>query len=130
MKRLCLNCGKELTGRADQKFCDSLCRSQYHNIKKNESNAIRNRIITALNKNYRILSNLIASGRDCAELSEMEQLGFIPSCITSVVKGDKTHDEFVCYDITYCQTCSRIFDIRRNELLGLHLCSRLGNVID
>ena len=114
MKRTCLNCGKVLIGRADKKFCDSLCRMQYHNAKKNESCAIRNRIITALNKNYRILTNLLASGKDNAELSELEQLGFIPHCITSVIESDGPYGQYVCYDITYCQTRNRITNIKRN----------------
>jgi predicted nucleic acid-binding Zn ribbon protein len=30
-KRFCLDCGKPVKGRADQKFCKDLCRNSYNN---------------------------------------------------------------------------------------------------
>ena len=45
----------------------------------------------------------------------IEAMGFKPSVITgySKVKG---HNEFRCFDIKYCQSPNRIFNIRRMEL--------------
>ena len=57
-ERRCLECGEPLRGRADQKYCNDLCRNAYNNKKlSGSSNFIRktNRI---LKKNHAILEEL------------------------------------------------------------------------
>lgn len=34
----CLLCGNDLSGRSDKKFCNDLCRSEYHNRKRKREN--------------------------------------------------------------------------------------------
>lgn len=117
--KVCRYCGKEITGRPDKMFCNEKCRNAYHNPLKNKSCEVQGRTITALKMNYRILSSLIRSGRKSAELSELEQIGFRPYYMTAIIKGRQKHDEFVCFDITYRQTGTRVSQIRRNSLLDL-----------
>lgn len=126
MIRYCLNCGRELIGRTDKKFCSNKCRNAYHNAEKNSTNSVKTRVVSAINKNYGILYNMLKSGITSAEILELEQIGFRPCFITSERQGRRTHKEYACYDIIYCQTGSRIFDIRKSELLALHLNGSLG----
>ncbi len=52
----CLECGEQLHGRTDKKFCNDGCRNAYNNKQnKDVSNLMRN-INNRLRKNYRILS--------------------------------------------------------------------------
>jgi len=42
-ERLCLDCGEAIRGRADKKFCNDQCRSNYNNQLNNDShNLVRN----------------------------------------------------------------------------------------
>ena len=62
-KRKCLECGEELRGRSDQKFCSDYCRNTYNNrIDKESKNLIRN-TNNRLRKNYKALTELNKSGK-------------------------------------------------------------------
>ena len=63
MEKNCLECGEQLIGRVDKKFCSDYCRNTYNNkINKDSKNLIRN-INNRLRKNYRLLSELNTSGK-------------------------------------------------------------------
>ena len=56
--RECLECGDQLKGRIDKKFCSDYCRNSYNNkVNKDSKNLIRN-MNNRLRKNYKILSDL------------------------------------------------------------------------
>ena len=62
-KRKCLECGEELRGRSDQKFCSDYCRNTYNNkLDVDTKNLIRN-TNNRLRKNYKILTELNKSGK-------------------------------------------------------------------
>lgn len=124
MSNVCQYCGKELHGRPDKKFCDNRCRNSYHNLSKNEYSNIRHKTDNILKRNYNILSGLINRGITSVDILEMEQFGFRPSFVTTIRQGRQNYREFACYDIVYCQTSSRIFNIRRCGLLGSGLSGR------
>ncbi len=110
----CLQCGKVTYGRADKKFCSEACKNGYHNAKQQKSRLLRNRIQTALNNNYRILEDIVSSGKYSAELMPLEELGFRPSFVTGYTKVRYGHDVFRCYDISYSLSGSRLFKIRKD----------------
>ena len=119
----CLMCGNEIHyGRSDKKFCCDACRNRYHNNRSVEIRAYRNRVITALSVNYRILDTLIKQKKDSALLGELEEIGFRPCFITSCSKDRNGHKECSCFDIRYCQTAAKVFQIRRVSpwLLGFN----------
>ncbi len=58
ISRTCLECGCRLTGRADKKFCNDMCRNTHNNrLTAHKNNTIRN-INNTLKKNRRILDRL------------------------------------------------------------------------
>lgn len=123
MEKICIYCGKSISGRTDKKFCGAACRNAFHNREKNESRSVRNRIMTALNVNYRILDTLIREDVGSISLLDIERLGFRPSFLTACLIKRGGHNEHGCFDISYCQSSSRIFNIHRDSLLLVRLRS-------
>lgn len=113
-KQTCLDCGREFYGRKDKKFCSQNCKNHYHNHEGRNSKRLRNRVITDLASNYEILCNLIRLKMTSISLCDAEALGFKPAIITGYTKN-KGHNEFRCFDIKYCQSAMRIFNIGKVE---------------
>ena len=59
--RVCRECGDVLQGRADKKFCDDQCRSNYNNKANNNDIAEVRSINSILRRNRRILGAAISS---------------------------------------------------------------------
>ena len=58
MEKSCLQCGDQIIGRVDKKFCSDQCRNTFNNrLNSDASNIVRN-INNILRKNRRILQNL------------------------------------------------------------------------
>lgn len=111
----CLACGKELYGRPDKKFCDRKCKNDYHNSLIRDTRLLRNRIVTALSVNYRILEELLEEGRTSVSLEDLAAIGFNQNYITAHRRGRHQHEEYSCFDIRYYQSSSKIFNIRRGS---------------
>ena len=59
MKKLCLNCTKEFSGRSDKLFCSTTCKGQYNfQRRKGTKNAVKE-IDGYLQRNHEILSLLM-----------------------------------------------------------------------
>lgn len=114
-KGTCLECGKEFYGRSDKKFCSTACKNHYHNRTSDDKRLMKQRIFTDLSANYAILEKLLNMGLKVINLCDAEAIGFRSSIITGYSKT-KGHNEFRCFDIRYCQSPTRIFNIRRVEL--------------
>lgn len=57
-KRYCLECGKELTKRTNEKFCSSSCSASYNNRKKgSQTEVTKKKISESLRKYYKNISN-------------------------------------------------------------------------
>lgn len=111
----CLECGKELYGRADKKFCNASCKNRYHNRTMEDRRKMIQRMMTDLSSNYAILEKLLNTGIRVINLCDAEALGFRASIITGYSRT-KGHNEFRCFDIRYCQSPTRIFNIKRVDL--------------
>lgn len=81
--RHCLCCGTELDGRADKKFCNTYCRSQYHyQQSKKEEPDIYNHIKQQLNQNRKILAKYNKAGKAYVRESLLRKEGFNPKVFT------------------------------------------------
>lgn len=109
----CLECGDYMKyARPDKKFCSIQCKNKYNYEKHKQEKLIRTRIISALEKNHDILTNLLSQNRKTIRLSDIILLGFNSDFITSYRKH-RPHDEYCCFDIRYNMSCSRIFNIEK-----------------
>lgn len=110
----CLQCGKGIrSGRSDKKFCDALCKDEYHNSRKITTHKEIQRIDLALKKNRKILKQLFQPKVD--KLVEREVLlkaGFEFSFHTHYLVTKIKHNEFVfCYDYGYREVKNGLFQI-------------------
>ena len=61
-ERVCLNCGKPISGRADKRFCCSRCKNEWNNSLNGPARHRRNRVLGILDKNYQVLKMVLESG--------------------------------------------------------------------
>ena len=110
----CLECGDEIPygSRQDHKFCSESCRNHYHNDRRSYDRIVHQRVDNAIQKNYRILRHLLDVGLTQAGNDELFLLGFRREYKTSCTVTNRRM-ESRCYEISYRETGSRIFDITR-----------------
>ncbi len=115
-RSLCQECGAPVYGRPDKKFCCDSCKNRWHNRRARSSRLFRMKVMSALEKNYRILSDLLVRGTDKVEVSTLGQMGFDFYHITGYRKVRKSA-EMWCYDIRFTVTESVVKSIRKVEYL-------------
>ena len=109
----CLECGDEIGyGRPDRKFCSDKCRNRYHNRRNNPVSSARIKALNAIEKNYGILTTMLACGVSSASLTELEAAGFNPSSCSSCARCG-CHLELRCFDLSYLMSSSRIFRLKK-----------------
>lgn len=112
----CLCCGKDMTyGRSGRKFCSQQCRNTYHNRSKSHLQQAKMKIDGILERNYRILNDLVKMEVSQIPLEMALSMGFNPSFSTSFMR-QRTVTVASCYDIAYRISENRIFNIHRLTL--------------
>ena len=116
MAARCLECGNRLEyGRSDRKFCCDTCKNKYHNRGKTNHKAGKLKVMNAIDRNFRVLDNLLKLNISTIPLSDAACLGFNPAFVTSHAKNGR-HMEYCCYDIAFSLSETKIFNIRRLSL--------------
>ena len=111
-ERFCLNCGTRLVGRPDKLFCSARCKNCWHNRISGEEKRRRDRVLSILWKNYKILETMLELEESAPEIQALENAGFHPAYITGF-RRLKARNEFHCFDISYNKTETRLYNIRR-----------------
>lgn len=116
MKKKCLDCGSEIKGRADKKFCSDYCRNAYHNqVNKDSNNLIRN-TNNRLRKNYRILDSFtLKDGKTTTPKAKLLDKGFDFDFITSLYTTKKGTVYFFVYDLGYLPLDNDFYMIVKRE---------------
>ena len=100
--RICLECGESLQGRADKKFCDDQCRSNYNNKSNNNGLAAMRNINSILRRNYKILDAVITEdGKIKIPKGRLHDKGFNFRYHTHTYKTQKGNIYKLCYDYAY-----------------------------
>lgn len=103
-ENICVECGKELLGRSDRKFCCAECRTAFHNREYRRKNREILRINKILRKNHIILENALAHKRNICSTKYLYEEGFNFDYFTSL---DVLHyggmPKMVCYDLAYSE---------------------------
>ena len=99
----CRNCGKQVKGRSDKKFCNDYCRNYHNNQSKAEVNNYVRNINNALRKNRRILQELLPPNEDMSRMTKEQllQAGFQFRYTTHSYRNKKGSTYFFCYDYGY-----------------------------
>lgn len=97
----CPECGFELIGRSDKKFCSDQCRNTFNNRSKKDSNNYVRQINGLLRKNRRILEELNPNGKSKTNQGTLTQKGFNFDYYTNTysTKAGKTY--YFCYEYGY-----------------------------
>ena len=97
IKRFCLACKKELKGRSDKKFCDSQCRSTYHNTNRPSHEFTIQSINSDLRRNRSLLAHFCPSGKSTVEKEVLVKLGFRFELFTHIFPFN-SGTYFFCYE--------------------------------
>jgi hypothetical protein len=101
MKKHCLECGDEMSGRLDKKFCSDHCRANYNNRINSDCNNYMRRINRVLRRNRRILTDMNPSGKSTIQKRKLTENGFDFSYFTSTYTTKKGRIYFFCYEQGY-----------------------------
>lgn len=101
MERFCLDCQALLRGRADKKFCDDQCRSNYNNRQKTVNNQFLNAVNKILKKNRDILSAQNPEGKTKVKREKLLNRGFNFHYHTHTYATQNGHTYFFCYEYGY-----------------------------
>jgi hypothetical protein len=97
MARVCLACNKELKGRSDKIFCDTQCRSTYHNTNRPPHELTIQRINSDLRRNRSLLAHFCPSGKSTVEKEVLVKLEYRFELFTHIFPfNNGTY--FFCYD--------------------------------
>ncbi|MEQ6121469.1 hypothetical protein [Reichenbachiella sp. MALMAid0571] len=106
----CLACNRPMTGRVDKRFCDSQCRSNYHNKHKRKNEKMIAAVNRQIRKNRSILRKLCPDGKATVRKDILMDLGFSFQYFSSIyLEGKLTY--YFSYEFGYAP----IFQLSRTE---------------
>lgn len=101
MEKLCLDCEAIIKGRADKKFCDDQCRSNYNNKLKADHHSQIKTINHLLLKNRKVLEKLNPDGKTKVSGMRFTQEGFNFKYFTHTYTNLKGDVYKFCYEFGY-----------------------------
>lgn len=101
MERTCLDCETQLKGRADKKFCDDQCRSNFNNRLKAENNTLVKSINQILARNRKVLERLNPSGKTKIEFKKLLEAGYNITYHTHMYHTQNGNQYIFCYEFGY-----------------------------
>ena len=115
MERVCLDCGAEVKGRTDKKFCDDQCRSNFNNRLKTESEGFIKQINQILKKNRSVLEKLSPEGKSKVHKSKLMQHNFDFNYFTNVYETQKSQKYKFCYEFGYLELENDFYLVVKRE---------------
>jgi hypothetical protein len=98
----CPECGDELIGRIDKKFCSPYCKSSYHyKIARDDDKNQFKKIDDQLKLNRRLLKEHNKAGKAVVRTEVLLNLGFNPKYFTHYWKNDKKEVYLFCYEFGF-----------------------------
>lgn len=97
----CLECGDEIHGRSDKKFCSDGCRNSYNNKNNRDSTNLMRNINNKIRKNHRILSEINQDGKTKTTRQKLLSAGFDFDYITQVIVYKNGSEYRFIYDQGY-----------------------------
>jgi len=113
--RRCLECGAPLKGRADQKYCNDLCRNAFNNKKLGRTSNYMRKINRILKKNHSILKKLNPNDKTTTFRNTLEKQGFRFDYFTHTYTTRSGRIYFFVYDEGYSELDNKRFVLVRKE---------------
>ncbi|MEQ8909999.1 MAG: hypothetical protein RIC95_12445 [Vicingaceae bacterium] len=103
MEKQCLQCGEELIGRIDKKFCSDQCRNTFNNSLKSKENTYIRKVNSILRKNRRVLSIYNPSGKSKVHRDNLLKGGFNFDYHTDTYTNKENKTYYYCYEHGYLE---------------------------
>ena len=97
-KKVCLECGEKIQGRADKKYCSDQCRNAYNNKLNSDANNFVRTVNNILRKNRRILAELNPEGKTSIHKDKLLERGFKFGYFTNVYTTKAGKAYHFCYE--------------------------------
>lgn len=101
MEKQCAECGIEIRGRADKKFCSDQCRNSFNNRANRTDSAIVKKTNTILRRNRKILAGLNPDGKRKVHRDMLLKAGFDFDHLTSIRTTRAGKSYRFCYEHGY-----------------------------
>ncbi|MEM9858773.1 MAG: hypothetical protein AAF843_15550 [Bacteroidota bacterium] len=111
----CLECGTQIFGRYDKKFCSDQCRNSYNNKLNSDSNNYIRNVNNILRKNRRILLSLNPSGKTKLHRDKIVEKGFDFNYHTNIYKTKAGATYFFCYEYGYLELDNNWFMLVKRQ---------------
>ena len=115
MDNYCLDCGTQLMGRVDKKFCNDQCRNNYHNKENREDSILVRNVNAILRKNRNILKNLNPVGKGKVKKQELVTEGFNFKYFTNLYKTKDGRIYYFVYEHGYIDLGNDYFALVINQ---------------
>jgi hypothetical protein len=116
MEKQCLDCAEPIKGRADKKFCDDQCRSNYNNRLKSETSDFVKEVNTVLRRNRNVLQQLNPDGKTKISREKLLGKGFSFQYYTHTYQTQKGNTYYFCYEYGYLKLENdEILLVKRDE---------------
>lgn len=102
--KTCLECGAEIRGRADKKFCDDSCRNTYNNRQSKDITNLMRNVNRVLSKNRKILVELNPNGKMRISKEKLIARGFSFNHFTGIYETREGRRYYYVYDQGYFYT--------------------------
>lgn len=113
--KVCLECGRELIGRADKKFCSDSCRSAFNNKASGGSDKYIRKINRKLKRNRSILHAMNRDGKTTTHKDRLLKEGFDFEYFTNTYTTKDQKEYRFCYEEGYlCLDNDFILLVRRD----------------
>lgn len=99
----CEECGRELLGRADKRFCSDSCRSAFNNKAASSSSQLIRNINRRLKVNRSILERLNPKGKVKVHRDKLVKAGFDFEYHTHTYKTREAKEYRFCYEHGYLE---------------------------
>ena len=97
----CPECGDEVRGRADKRFCSDYCRNVANNKLNKDSTALMRNINNRLRKNWRVLKSINVNDKTKTTRNKLLAEGFDFNFFTSIYTTKKGTIYYFVYDQGY-----------------------------
>lgn len=109
MSITCLDCGDELKGRADKKFCSDACRNSYNNKFNKDTNNLMKNVNRTLRRNRSILAKLNPNGKSKTDRKTLMLREFDFNYYTNVYTTKTGKAYYFCYEYGYLPLDNDLF---------------------
>jgi len=96
----CVQCGKQLTGRIDKKFCGDYCRNTFNNQNKRADEKYIQEVNRIIRKNRKILKSLCPIGKATVRKEVLDTMAYDYRYFSTIYKSGK-QVYYVCYDYAF-----------------------------